>query len=64
MDLWSLAGSLILAGEPLVVTADAWAQYRPNGAGFPDNALEVTGTDPDQALGLGSQDLTIRETAR
>lgn len=63
VDLWSLAGALILAGEPLVVSSDLWAQYRASGAGFPEAALEVTGADPSEAEGLGVQDLTLRELA-
>lgn len=62
VDLWSLAGTAILAGEPLVVTPDLWAQYRPRGVGFPDAALRVEGPgDPVATAALSDQDIVVTE---
>lgn len=61
VDLWSLGGDLILAGEPLVVSSDLWAQYRPRGS-FPAPRLRVAGpADPDGALALNAQDVALYE---
>lgn len=61
VDLWSKAGTQILGGEPLVVSADLWAQYRARDVGFPTAALVVSGSDPTADLPLADQDLTLRE---
>lgn len=61
VDLWSQGGELILAGEPLVITDDLWAQYRARG-GFPAAPLRVEGPeDPSSGLPLSAQDLVLCE---